>query len=239
MMRDMLKQEPGYMLWEQGKRILLMSVLLFTAACATKTPPPPPATTVTLNTMTVPNLPTVKSPRIRVYFLDVNLPGGGTKLCPAVTTFVGEVEDTGGITRKVELPTEVPVNASTGANIRKAFWVAVDQNKDRIHAPTGPGMTCEEKKEWFRYAIFFDPFGAPDYRSRMRKNINEPPQCDGSYDENKKYFYYVGKLNVADKDLLPEDVEFKYTIARMKKNGANWVIDEDCPPLDPMIKILR
>ncbi len=154
---------------------------------------------------------TISNPDILVYFKKM-----GSSYCPVDTAFRGDVTTSAG-TGKAVLPTGVPVTAPTGTGDNKIFWVAIDKDTMQPLAKQTPA-------ESFKFVVFFHPFQENDpFISQWR---------------NGPKVYAIGPNKLRHQDRLPKGVDYKYTVATAKVVGGKLVVDPDCKPLDPNIRVL-
>lgn len=136
--------------------------------------------------------------------------GVNNALCPTEVDFGITV---GGNT--IVLPTGVPVRPTPGNDIR---WVAVKEDLTVL-----PKQTTD-----FFFGVTFNPF------SRMNN--------DTLVSEYRTFpnisAYIAGPVDFRAAGRLPVGVNYKYTVVRLNRIGTDWVVDDDCRPLDPIIRLI-
>ncbi len=210
--------------FQRGGLGLIASILLMSStACANQEGKPEPAVKVegaepALESKLVMfnGVSSVQNPRILVKF-EPNTSARGAPLCPTGTAFKLNING-----QDVILPTGVPTNALpvTGTRRNSITWVAADANYQEL-----------ENLSDFRFEVYFHPFRNSDRRDYRSRNVNE----------SGKVINRAGPLEMRARRLLPEDVSYKYTIARIEQvnvgNQQRWAIMEACKPLDPLIRV--
>lgn len=143
--------------------------------------------------------------------------GAESPLCPTGTAFLLKVKDDEGNEQEVLLPTGVPTRALPDGDLNDITWVAADSDYDVL-------IGLED----FYFSVFFHPFVGSDNRNYLSKPL-------------LTFFTGVGPLDMRARTLLPEGVDYKYTIARVEKVGtgddAYFRLLEGCDPLDPRIRV--
>lgn len=213
----------GY-LSRRSHTVFATALMAFCAACANAQVTIPGTTTP----VPFPDLPTVASPEILVYF---KLEGSGDKAryCPQGTAFRGKIKTASGTEVNVILPTAVPVSPSMEtedeSKLKKIYWRAVNMAGEPIKPPQGSSNDQAEK--FFKYHVYFTPFKGDILKSKYE---NRPKGGPG---------YYVGDKRFLQKNRLPEGASYKYTIATMRwnKEKEKFVLHRKCAPLDPLIRV--
>lgn len=134
--------------------------------------------------------------------------GTGNALCPTEVDFRIEVAG-----KEFILPTGVPVQPS-GNTIR---WIAVD-----------PTFAILPHTEGFYFGVTFHPF----------KNMNNNALVSKEKGSGDMKRYEAGPVDFRNAGLLPVGVNYKYTVVRLKRENSVFIIDEDCAPLDPFIRLI-
>jgi hypothetical protein len=160
----------------------------------------------------------VERPRILVKF---ERAGAESPLCPTGTAFRVRVR-VGDEDRVVTLPTAVPTRAlPAGSGLNDIFWIAADGDYEEL-----AGLDDD-----FHFAVFFHPFVQSGNINYVSKPTAQSPDHSA----------VVGPLNMLTRTLLPEGVDYKYTIARVERVGtgddAYFRLLEGCAPLDPRIRV--
>lgn len=197
------------------KKYLLTCLLLSSvAACAANNKSEPPAEPPAPATkpMALSELPGVSSPEVLIYFERHTI--DNKTWCPKGTAFKGKVVSDGGTMFDVTLPIGIPVDASPEIGSQETMtWVAVDMNG----APVPEG-------DKFIFGVFFSPLKGDLMRSK--------------YNKTKKRYEIAKEIRITKR--LPDNVNYKYTVATLKKNSDKVLVLKDkCEPLDPLIRVLR
>lgn len=193
------------------RRILLTLGLSLVAGCAGVVKQSPEL----LNVLRVgpTNASSISRPVMLVTFDRV---GSNGELCPVDVAFRIVVKDpsNGKVIKEFTLSTGVPVEATPGNDIR---WVAVDTAGTPV--PQTPG---------FIFAVTFHPFQG------MQNN-----RLVSSFVKNGPSRYEAGPVTFRPAAQLPEGVDYKYTVVRVKRDANGTIlIDDACKPLDPRIRLV-